>query len=86
LWRWADDPACQREDAEAVALALARLTADDRELVELKIYAGLTFREMAQVTGRPQASVATRYRRALASLRPWLAKQYCMPAVERDKS
>jgi RNA polymerase sigma-70 factor (ECF subfamily) len=86
LWQWAGDPTCQREDAEAVALALARLTADDRELVELKIYAGLTFREMAQVTGRPQASVATRYRRALASLRPWLAKQYRMPEVERDKS
>lgn len=86
LWQWAGDPICQREDAEAVAMALARLTAEDRELVELKIYAGLTFREMAQVTGRPQASVATRYRRALAALRPWLAKQYCMPEVEKDKS
>jgi len=76
LRQWVGDPACQREDAEVVAMALARLTAEDRELVELKIYAGLTFREIAAVTGRPQASVATRYRRALESLRPWLAKQF----------
>ena len=50
--------------------------ADDREIVELKIYAGLTFEEIAKVTGLQAATVATRYRRALLSLRPWLEKQY----------
>ena len=35
------------DDAEAIAAAIARLDADDQELVELKIYAGLTFREIA---------------------------------------
>jgi len=64
------------DDAEAVAAALARLESDDRELVELKVYAGLTFREIAEVTGRPQGTVATRYRRALESLRGWLTKQF----------
>jgi RNA polymerase sigma-70 factor (ECF subfamily) len=63
------------DDAELIATALARLTSDDRELVELKVYAGLTFREIADVTGMPQGTVATRYRRALESIRPWLAKQ-----------
>jgi len=62
------------DDAEAAAVALARLDADTREVVELKLYAGLTFREIAEVTGRPQGSVATRYRRALASLREWLTR------------
>ena len=64
------------DDAEAIVAALARLDADDREFVELKIYAGLTFREIATIVGRPPATVATRYRRALESLREWLAKQF----------
>jgi RNA polymerase sigma-70 factor (ECF subfamily) len=64
------------DDSDAVATALARLDADDRELIELKIYAGLTFREIADVTGRPPGTVATHYRRALESLRPWLTKQF----------
>jgi RNA polymerase sigma-70 factor (ECF subfamily) len=64
------------DDTEAIAAALKRLDADDRELVELKIYAGLTFREIAAIVDRPPATVATRYRRALESLREWLAKQY----------
>ncbi len=54
---------------------LARLSEDDRELVELKVFVGLTFREIADVLGLPQGTVATRYRRALELLRPWLEKQ-----------
>ncbi len=65
----------QQEDTEVAAAALGRLSGEDREIVELKIFAGLTFREIADVTGLPQGTVATRYRRALESLRPWLAKQ-----------
>jgi RNA polymerase sigma-70 factor (ECF subfamily) len=65
----------QRDDAEVIAAALGQLTAEDREVVELKVFAGLTFREIADVTGLPQGTVATRYRRALDSLRPWLVKQ-----------
>jgi RNA polymerase sigma-70 factor (ECF subfamily) len=66
----------QTDDAEVVAAALAQLDADDRELVELKIFGDLTFREVAEVVGRPQATVATQYRRALESLRHWLTQQY----------
>jgi RNA polymerase sigma-70 factor (ECF subfamily) len=65
----------QQDDVEVAVAALARLDTDDRELVELKIFGGLTFREIAEVTGLPQGTVATRYRRALDSLRPWLARQ-----------
>jgi RNA polymerase sigma-70 factor, ECF subfamily len=72
----ADEAAGQWADAEVVATALGRLSDDDREIVELKLFAGLTFREVAEVVGVPQATVATRYRRALESLRPWLAKQF----------
>jgi RNA polymerase sigma-70 factor (ECF subfamily) len=63
------------DDEDTARLAIARLDAGDRELVELKIYGGLTFREIADVVGQPQATVATRYRRAIESLRGWFTKQ-----------
>jgi RNA polymerase sigma-70 factor (ECF subfamily) len=64
------------DDTEVIAMALGRLDANDREIVELKIYGALAFREIAAITGLPQSTVATRYRRALESLRGWVAKQY----------
>lgn len=76
------DPACEAahgaplEDAEALAAALERLESGDREIIELKLYAGLTFADVAAVIGRPPATVATRYRRALESLRGWLEKEF----------
>lgn len=71
----AGDECVRHEDSELVAKALGRLTSEDREVIELKIFAGLTFREIADITSMPQGTVATLYRRALESLRPWLAKQ-----------
>jgi RNA polymerase sigma-70 factor (ECF subfamily) len=65
----------QKEEAEIVTAALGRLSMEDRELVELKVFAGLTFREISAVVDLPPGTVATRYRRALQSLRPWLVKQ-----------
>ena len=62
--------------AEMAAAALRLLAPDDRELVELKLYAGLTFQEIAEASGQPPGTVATRYRRALESLRGWMEKQY----------
>lgn len=70
-----EDPSAT-EDAEAIRVALARLDDADREIVELKNYAGLTFAEIAVVLARPPGTVATRYRRALESLREWLAKEF----------
>lgn len=72
----ADASQTDREQAELAMAALNRIAPDDRELVELKIFAGLTFREIAEVTDLPQGTVATRYRRALEQLRPWLEKQF----------
>ena len=58
-----------REVAEQVAALLERLDFQLREIVELKIFAALTFREISEVTGLPQGTVATRYRSALEKLR-----------------
>jgi len=71
---WSDDVS-QRETAELVAAALRNLPPNEREAVELKTYAGLTFREIADVTGSPQGTVATQYRTGLEHLRQKLAKQ-----------
>lgn len=64
----------RRELAEQAARALDGLPAEQREVVELKTYGGLTLREIAVMTGSPQGTVATRYRAALESLRRVLAE------------
>lgn len=56
-------------DSPDVAAALAGLPAELREVVHLKIYVGLKFREIAELLGCPQGTVATRYRTALQRLR-----------------
>ena len=63
------------EEDEMVREALLRLEANDREIVELKVFGGLTFAEIGQALARPVGTVATRYRRALESLRPWVERQ-----------
>jgi len=75
VYEVAGDASGQHDDSEVAAAALARLAPEDREVVELKIYSGLTLREIAEVTGMPQGTVASKYRRALESLRFWLEKQ-----------
>jgi RNA polymerase sigma-70 factor, ECF subfamily len=69
------DDASRRELADLVAHALQSLSPIEREVVELKIYGGLTFREIAQITDVPLQTVATRYRSALVRLKPYLAGQ-----------
>lgn len=71
------DAAPQREAMDAVRAALARLPSEQREIVELKAYAGLTLREIAEISGLPPGTVATRYRAALGRLREWLVRSEC---------
>lgn len=71
-YRWRDGV----DNTDAAEALLNRLESAAREIVELKLYAGLTFEEVAEATGQPVGTVATRYRRALESLRGWLEKQY----------
>jgi len=59
---------------EELEIALAILTIPEREIIELHIYGGLKFREVAEVTETPQGTVATRYRAALVKLRKHLAR------------
>jgi RNA polymerase sigma-70 factor, ECF subfamily len=64
------------EYAEAAVIALGSLEPELKEIVELKFFAGLTFREIADITGCPQGTVATRYRTALEKMQSVLAKDW----------
>lgn len=68
------DDAKAREAAEDIALALSRLGDDDREIVEMKMFAGLTFREIGAIVGRPLGTVASRYQAALGRMRDLLTR------------
>mgnify|MGYP001185921639 CR=1 FL=1 len=57
------------DDREELETALAGLTTAEREILELHIYGGLTFCEVAEVTEIPLGTIATRYRSAIAKLR-----------------
>lgn len=56
------------EPDEAASKALGQLPEEQREAVVLKIYADLTFAEIAQVTGSSLDTAAARYRLGLEKL------------------
>ena len=53
----------------AAAAALNQLEETAREVVELHLHSGLTFREIASLLEEPLQTVASRYRRALEKIR-----------------
>ncbi len=58
-----------RESALALQNALAELPAEQREAVVMRIWSGMTLGEVAEATGVPLNTVASRYRYALEKLR-----------------
>lgn len=66
------DPRQQAQDVERdrlMAAAVEALPDDQREVVVLRIFAGLRFAQIAHITNAPLATVTTRYRRAMQRLR-----------------
>ena len=63
------------EDRLALEAAIGRLPPEQREVLHLHSFVGLTFREIADLTGDPPNTVASRYRYALEKLRALLASQ-----------
>jgi RNA polymerase sigma-70 factor (ECF subfamily) len=74
-----------RDDLERVARALADLTDDQREVVELRFFAGLSVYEVAAVMGRQEGTIRGLQFRAIAALRRSLAIESVgsMPASAR---
>jgi len=71
----ADFIAPSPEDRLALETAIGRLPPEQREVLHLHSFAGLTFREIADLTGDPANTIASRYRYALEKLRALLASQ-----------
>lgn len=64
-----DDEVAARLDGARVREALAALPADQRTLIELGFFGGITHQELARRTGTPLGTVKTRIRTGLRSLR-----------------
>ena len=57
------------DERMAVERGIRSLTSEQREVVHLHVFDGLTFREIAEASGASINTVAARYRYALAKLR-----------------
>lgn len=71
----AGEPAVSVEARLAVDRAIRELSPDQREVLHLHVYEGRTFREIAEATGDPLNTIASRYRYALGKLRATLTNQ-----------
>jgi RNA polymerase sigma-70 factor (ECF subfamily) len=69
------DAAADREAVERVRSALRRLPDQRREVIVLKVYAGLTFGEIAEVLSIPPGTAASHYARGLDELRALLVTE-----------
>jgi len=69
-----------RDDLDQVARALIELTDDQREVIELRFFAGLSVHETADAMGRQDGTVRGLQFRALAALRRSLGIEVDAPA------
>jgi RNA polymerase sigma-70 factor, ECF subfamily len=67
--------AALRQDLDAVARALGALTDEQREVIELRFFAGLSAREAAEAMGKQEGTIRGLQFRAIASLRRELGMQ-----------
>ena len=63
------EPAASAEEQLVVDAALRRLPAEQREVIHLKVFEGLTFQEIGDRCGCSLNTAASRYRYALEALR-----------------
>lgn len=70
--RHADDDADLPADLGALRTAMGRLSESDREIVELRHHAGMSFRQIADLLAEPLGTLLARHHRALKKLREML--------------
>ncbi len=70
-----EERAIDAERRRFVAEAMYALPAPQREAIVLRIYAGLSFRQIAEMLDEPLQTVAARYRRGLERLRARIPKE-----------
>ena len=69
-----EDPLIRQEESRRLEAALATLSDGERELLVLRHYGGLSFREIAEAVGAPLGTVLARSHRALLKLRDALGE------------
>lgn len=69
------EPAAQPEEIDSLRAALASLSDDDREVVELRHHAGLSFKQIAQTLDEPVGTVLARHHRALRKVKQFMIDQ-----------
>ena len=74
-------PQCQFDDespldTEKIALCLAKLDGECREIVTLHIWSDLPFSEIASLLGKPKTTVWRQYKEALEMLRGMLQESF----------
>ena len=69
-----DDDVLTRLDAQRVRYALATLPAEQRSLIEMGFFSGITHQELARRTETPLGTVKTRIRSGLRKLRDTLGE------------
>jgi len=74
--------AALRDDLDRVAEALTELTDDQREVIELRFFAGLSVIETAVAMGRQEGTIRGLQFRAIASLRRALGMDPAAPDAE----
>jgi RNA polymerase sigma-70 factor (ECF subfamily) len=74
-----DDDACRREAAHLVAAAVAELPDPLRDVLILRHYEGMSFEEIARLTGAPASTLKSRFAAALARLRVRLEQRGLAP-------
>jgi len=73
-----------RQDLDAVARALAGLTDEQREAIELRFFAGLSAREAAEAMGKQEGTVRGLQFRAIASLRRSLGLELDVESISSE--
>lgn len=69
------DPAQLRDEARAAAEAFERLNDEERHIIELSLYHGLTHERIAALINIPVGTVKTRIRRGLIRLRQLMTER-----------
>src|SRR3954469_7280897 len=78
-WFCPFDAAARDERRRQIESALATLPPEQREVVTMKLWGGLSFPQIGEAVGIPADTAASRYRYALAKLREQLAEQPSRP-------
>jgi len=80
------EPAAQPEEIDSLRAALASLGDEDREVVELRHHAGLSFKQIAQTLDQPVGTVLARHHRALRKVKQFMIDHRSPGSEDRQDS